>query len=389
MKIGVVSYSFPPAVSGVGNVVKSVYSQIIKDQSGVEVKVFSYNDGSLKEAENINGLQITRFRTPSILNGRIPLVGIDFIKSAFKFIDKKNIDQLHVHTRFSTASFFCLFIAKLKGVKVIHYEHLGSFIKGEGLLINFATFIWDMIISRLMFIFSDKIVAVSNSVKKFVTYNFWIKESKIVVIENGCDFTPLASSFKEKFEVKMRFNIFFASRLVPLKNPLLTLQSIKRLQQLVTIESPKFSFNFKMAGSGKVEKQVVKYIQDNNMEQYCQFVGKLNSTQIRENLLNSDIVVNCSLLEGFPGIVLEAIFNNNFVIATNVCGNNDIITNSKFLLNLNNLNYESLANKLHEIILHANEYSQDMDEIKQRIVENNNWSKVAKQLYLTSSNLQK
>jgi glycosyltransferase involved in cell wall biosynthesis len=377
MKIGVISYAFYPRMSGVGNVVRSLYSTTLKNHPELieTVRVLAYNEGGLNEYETFEGLKIIRFKTPTLLKGRIPLIGLDFLKKAWNFIDKKNIDQLHIHTRFSTTSIFCLLIAKFKGVKVYHYEHLGDYIRGEGFLVNTLSYLWDQTISRVIFTLSDKIIVVSNSIQDFLKKDFGINENKIAVLENGCDFKAVEQSFSNKFKDKKHFNILFASRLVPLKNPMLTLKAIKKLREMGVN-----NFTFTMAGAGKLQSEVESFIENEKMSEYAKFVGKLNLEQMGETMKNTDILVNCSLLEGFPGVVIEAIFNNVIPMVTNVCGNKDIVTNKESLIDVIDLNEENLALKLKDLIEKAEEIAIKLEETKQHFSINNSWDKVSERL---------
>lgn len=382
MKILAVSYAFFPRLSGVAVVVKSLYSNFIKIHPEKNtVTVLAFNDENLlAEKEIIDNLNVIRFSVPSLLSGRIPLFGLDFILKMWKLSSKKNCDQVHIHTRLSVISFVSFLIAKLRGQNIIHYEHLGNFIQGESAFVNNASFFWDQIISRIMFSFSDKIIAVSDSVKLFIVKEFKINPSKIVVIENGCDYTPAKSTFVEKFKNKKtikKYNIFYGARFVPLKNPMIALESVLSLRKL------RKNFHFYMAGNGKLEGEIKQFVKSNKMGKYVTLLGKLDAGGMEKQFKKSHFLLNISMLEGFPGIVLESIFSNVVPILTDICGNNDIIKNENLLISINNLNGDNLSSKINGIIENLekdNEILNYLDKLKTKLKYKNTWPEVASRL---------
>ncbi len=83
---------------------------------------------------------------------------------------------------------------------------------------------------------------------------------------------------------------------------------------------------FLFVGDGKLKNQLIQKINDNNMSKYFRLVGYQEN--LPEILALIDIFVLPSISEGLPFAVLEAMAAKKPVIATNVGGVPEIITNN-------------------------------------------------------------
>ena len=378
-KILVLYYFFYPNLSGVGEVIYSYCSKYLEMYPNCEIHLLCQNNplsGSYQaEYDDVNGIKITRYKSSALLGGRVPLPSQDFITKLSDELDQFKPDQVHLHTRFATATLFGLLLCKFKGQKnLFHWEHLSNYILGEKKSTEAICWVWDNTISRLMFVLSDKIVCVSDSVQKFITTNLGANPKKCIVIENGCNFVPNPLSLVEKFQDKKFFNLFFAARFVPLKNPLILLESIKIMNQT------RSDFHLKIAGTGKLEGEMMEYVKANNLENTITFLGKLDRGGMSQQFQVSDIFLNPSRLEGFPGGVLEAVFNDNLCLVTDVGGNNDIVKVPELLIKIEDLNPQNLANKISYILDNPLQIAQKAQNDKDRVTQKNTWENVIKQL---------
>ena len=377
----VIYYFYKSKISGVADVIEAYTQELLKQKPNCQITVLCQNVNNEPENETINGIDIVRFQSSSLFGGRIPLPSVDLWRKANSIIKSKNITQIHNHTRFSTASVIGLLAGKTSGVEVIHWEHLSNYILGEKWLLQTICWLWDQTISRLLFNQSDKIIAVSTSTKNFICDNLGADRDKTIVIENGCHFKPknetIQETFEHKSQPKRQFQLFYGARLVPLKNPILTLQSILELSKLRT------DFRLTMAGNGKLEQEVKAFIADNNLSQFVDYVGVYNASQMSNQLLNNDLFLNLSYLEGLPGGVLEAMFNNNLCLVSDVGGNNDLITVPELLVDLKKATPSSIANAIDYILNNLESVSIKAQIDKDRAVRVNNWQ-YAVNNYLTS-----
>ena len=78
---------------------------------------------------------------------------------------------------------------RLNRIKLIHVEHGADLVRFDNMLKFFLSYIYDMIFGNLVFIFSDKLITVSNNSKEFVRKYFFIKKKlkNIEVVYRGID----------------------------------------------------------------------------------------------------------------------------------------------------------------------------------------------------------
>jgi glycosyltransferase involved in cell wall biosynthesis len=381
MHILIVYYFYKSKISGVGDVIDSYSKELLKQRPNTKITVLCENVYNQKEKEIIDDIEIIRFNAPSILSGRIPLPSLDLWKKINIILKDKNIDQIHTHTRFSTPTLIALIASKKHKVQLIHFEHLSNFIIGEKWLLQTVCWLWDQTISRIIFNQTDKIVAISSSVKKFIVQQLGTNESKVIVIPNGVSIQPNPLSLISKFSNKKYFKLFFACRLVPLKNPILTLQAILVLSKI------RQDFEFTIAGDGILAEEIKKFIIDNKLENLVKYIGAKTKNEVLKIYETNDIFLNPSYLEGLPGAVLEALLSNNICLVSNVGGNNDLITDSDCLLDLDKITPQIFANKIDFIMNNIQLVAKRTEIDKQKALKENTWqtavSKMAKELEIS------
>lgn len=373
-KVLIISYSFLPNVSGVADVVHEYGKQMLETHFAESVTVVAHRGNDLLASETIDGVAVRRFRAPALLGGRIPFPGKEFFDLLNTIISTDKPDQIHVHTRFSMTTLFGVLVAKRYRIPVIEFEHLSSFVSGESWFVNTASWLWDQTISRLTFALADRVVCVSQSTRKFVCMQLGSDLRKTFVVENGCNIAPLRESFDDRFENTIdKPVIFFAARFVPLKNPLLTLETMRLLDRRGV------DFTVLMAGSGKLDSEIKDFVYKNQLDSKIKLLGRLSHYQIQEYLQCSHIFMNISQLEGLPGGVMEAVLSNNLCLVSNVGGNNDVVTVPELLVDKQNMNFQDMADRLEYIINHLKEISHNAQQDKDRLTQNT-WTNSMKKL---------
>ncbi|MCA9459273.1 MAG: glycosyltransferase family 4 protein [Nanoarchaeota archaeon] len=246
---------------------------------------------------------------------------LDFWKMFFSLY-KKDCDIVMTRTRFFFNSFLGTFFAKFKLVnrkKLIHVEHGSSFVILDS---NFKTklaYFYDMLFGKLIFLISDKIVAVSQGSKKFVMNNFNIKK-KVEVVRRGVNFDLILDVNEDK-QLKLKYGskiiISYAGRLIDGKG----IQDV--LKVLSQIE---YDFVFIIIGDGPYRSKLEKLVFEYNLEKKVEFRGKLKYEKVISILKASDLFVHPSYSEGLPTAVLDAFFSGCKILATNVGGTYEILS---------------------------------------------------------------
>ena len=375
MKILVVTDIYFPRVSGVTQIIDQTYSHLLKDKAVSEVTVLCKFQSDQDNSQNIvNGIKIKRFKNKNILGGRIMIPSVDMFRQVNQILNDFRPDQVHFHGRFSVVNPFALLVSKIKGYYTVHVDHMAGFVNGEKTWLVVASWFWDQTFGRFMMIANDRIVGVSVSDQKFLIQKLGAKKSKTFAIENGCAIEPSKTTFAQKFKRKKKFNLFYASRFVATKNPLLVVKAIDILRK----NHPQLNFKLTLAGEGKLKNQVVDYIKNQKLEKYIDYVGKLPHSKMLTQFQKSDIFLNPTNIEGLPGGVLEALFNTNIVIVTDVGGNKDVIKTSCLRIPKKDLTATVLSKKIYYAIINSKKLIPSLQKNKDWAVDHFTWENVVR-----------
>lgn len=159
---------------------------------------------------------------------------------------------------------------------------------------------------------SDVVIACSKASKTILTKQFDLKEDKIKVIYHTGLIQKLSNlSLSDRYSPV--FSVGFIGRFDTPKGIHVFIESAKQLNE----------FNFYLAGGGVLEEMLKKQAED-----YTNifFVGVINPLEFMSKI---DILVVPSLREPLGNIVIEAGVSKKAVIAANVDGIPEIITNNK------------------------------------------------------------
>lgn len=174
----------------------------------------------------------------------------------------------------------------------------------------------------------DMLITVSNKNKEALIKNFKLPEDKIKVIYNCIDIDniknynrDISRELRKKFSINDSSIVFgTVGRLDIQKGHEYLIDAAKN----VIREVPDSLFLF--VGRGKLKDQLIEKISDNNTIEHFRIAGyQENLPEIHAII---DIFVLPSISEGFPFAVLEAMAAKKPVIATNVGGVPEIITNN-------------------------------------------------------------
>ena len=125
-----------------------------------------------------------------------------------------------------------------------------------------------------------------------------IKQQRIVAIQNGVDISRIeetVSTVKRKPHDGVVF--VFVARMVPIKNHRLILDIAHKT-------SPNVSFLL----IGDEDKEIVRRIKEEHLEDKIVVTGLIPRPKVFEMLMNSDIYISPSTLEGLPVSVLEGMY---------------------------------------------------------------------------------
>lgn len=241
---------------------------------------------------------------------------IAFIK-ILRLIKTEKPDIIHTHTAkagaLGRAAGIIYNIGGSGGIKLIHTFHGHIF---DGYFSSFFTNIF-ILIERILAYFTDKIITVSENVKKELVCLRIAKTDKIEVI-------PLGFELEKFLEIPPRddtktLNIGIVGRLAPIKNHRLFLEAASKIIK----EIPRINARFKIVGDGELRRGLEEYACQLDIGRYIEFLGwRKDLTNVYADL---DVVCLTSLNEGTPVSLIEAMAAGRTVVATQVGGAVDLL----------------------------------------------------------------
>jgi glycosyltransferase involved in cell wall biosynthesis len=195
--------------------------------------------------------------------------------------------------------------------------------------------------------YSDRVVAVSEAVRRYLTDSEGIQRDQIVVIPNGVDtqrFRP-----RDKSAIRKSLGIAdhevvigAAGRLTPVKGFDTLIEAASRLYE------SGIAARVLIAGEGPERNRLQALITEAGLGRQIQLLGLRNDLASLYSAF--DVFVLSSLREGSPGVVLEAMASECPVVATAVGGVPEIIQDRRSGLLVPPGDAESLASSLAELL---------------------------------------
>lgn len=311
----------------------------------VEVRLASGNNLNEKvNVSNDNGIKTYR-----IIQGKVPKTGnlgtaIAFRSGLIKIINylenKEKIDVVHLHS--------CIWggiggvaVSKKLNIPLVITEHSSYYSR-------YKVKTFEKIILRYSFKNANKVISVSNSLKKIISEY----KRNIEVIPNMVDcnkFYPILNNKKNLVKEDFTF---------------LSLCYLKRNKGIdVLIKA--FSTYFKgekvsliIAGDGPERMNLENLSKELGISNQVKFKGALNRNEVYKEMSNCDIFVLPSRFETFGVVLIEALANGKPVISTRNGGANDIVTDENgILVNVDDI--DGLGKAMLDLKLNYNEYNKE------------------------------
>ena len=225
------------------------------------------------------------------------------------------------------------------------------------------------------FKYYSTLFAVSNAVKIDVVSR---SEFYPIVIENGINISSISP--KSDF-IHNEFRIVQISRLNHQKKGQDIL--VDALKKLV-YEHKMTQISIDFIGDSEIEeclsskKHIETLIEENNLNDYVNFLGTKSRQWIYENLRNYSLLVQPSRYEGFGLTVAEAMAAKVPVLVSNIDGPIEIIKNGEFGHFFKSGNSDDCALRIKEIIEHYDEKKELLEKAYRHCVDNYSIERTAK-----------
>ena len=171
-----------------------------------------------------------------------------------------------------------------------------------------------------------KVIVPSRATAQHLVREVGIAADRVVVIPNGVDaeaFGPPREGldFRNRWQLQGRFVILAPGRLVPQKNHALLIEAFVRFVRA------RPGATLVIAGAGPLEKHLKKQSAGTGSDAPVLFVGELDRASLASAMAAADVVALASNFEGMPNVLLEAMASARPVVATNVDGSGEVVTN--------------------------------------------------------------
>lgn len=232
----------------------------------------------------------------------------------YSLIKRIKPDIIHTHT--AKAGFLGRLAGILAGVPLkIHTFH-GHVFHGYFSRLKSAIFI---LAERLLGYYTNKIIAVSDTIKKELLHYKIANSDKVITVPLGLELDKLLS-LEQKNE-NGEFKIGIVGRLTGIKNHKLFLQVAKEFVYK-NKNNKGYQVKFVVIGDGELKNELIDYVGSLGIGN-VEFKGWIKD--VRDIYRNLDIVLLTSLNEGTPVSLIEAMAAAKPVIATDVGGVRDLL----------------------------------------------------------------
>ena len=294
-----------------GQEIRIINEMISVRDAGVDVFLACRNESIIKKKALENNINV--FTLPFKGN-----VSLETLFSLRKIIRVHSIDIVNTHSGKDT--WVGGLAAKLAGIKFIRTRHLSLGISSAR-----TNFINEL---------ADYIFTTGESVRAdMIQYNR-IKSHKIESIPTGIDSSIFNPNDYDVEECRKQYNLSDDAVAIGI---LAVLRQFKRhdlfleMAKSIIEKYPNKKFVFLIAGDGPQKNSIQKFINDLNLTCHVMFLGHVD--KVSEFLSALDILVLSSdSKEGVPQSVMQGLFMNKSVVATNSGSTKDLLNNNNFQL---------------------------------------------------------
>jgi sugar transferase (PEP-CTERM/EpsH1 system associated) len=253
------------------------------------------------------------------------------------FLKKENIDVIHLHNQ--TAFFYGVLAGKIAGVKrIVYTEH------ARDVAPNFKVRIMDKILSHM----ADRIVVVAEFLKKNLVKKEWMNPASITTIYNGIDGDVFGREFNRD-EITGELEISSAAKIIGIVARLQGIKNHKCLIRAMQKVSKRFPDAILLIiGDGSLRGELMELVSSEDLQDNIHFLGTRNDIPRLLSML--DIFVLCSLSEGLPLTILEAMAAGKPIVATGVGGIPEVIQDGADGIIIPSDDSDSLAEAIEELL---------------------------------------
>jgi glycosyltransferase involved in cell wall biosynthesis len=259
---------------------------------------------------------------------------------------RENFDVIHAHDWLTFKA--AIEAKKISGKYLVVHIHATEFDRTGGNGVN--QYVYDL--EKQGMEEADAVVAVSNYTKKKIIEHYGIAPEKIKVVHNGVEFENYALEKVNKLRDHNKI-VLFLGRITLQKGPDYFVETAKKVIDFYP------NAIFVVAGSGDMEKQMIKQVANLGIADRFIFTGFLRGKEVYEAYKMADLYVMPSVSEPFGIAPLESLNQGTPVLISKQSGVSEVLTNA---LKADFWDTDEMANKIVSVLKH--------DELKRTLQEN-------------------
>ena len=252
--------------------------------------------------------------------------------AAESIIENKN--KLEVKTvsisHGTTLSEFNTFVKNISDIKDLYW-----------LVRNFQYFIRQYFGRQRRFVLhSDKVIAVSQYVKKALISETFVDERRVEVVHNGVDGNPYKIE-KNSRDIGGLVHIYFIGRIERSKGILTIIDIVNKIDRDVVLH---------VVGAGPCQKEAEKMVAKYKIQEKVIFHGKMPHYEFIKKVHPDIFVFPTKRVEGFPMVIVEAMFAGMPTVAFDCGGVSDAVIDGETGFLIDAGKEEEFKEKLEKLI---------------------------------------
>lgn len=297
----------------IGGATKHVINLAESYSNHHDVLVISGGDNNEWLYRKCSDLGIDTIRFQSLVAPIKIVQDMIFLVSLTLYLRKEKPDVLHCHS--SKAGFLGRIAGFLSKTKRVVFTVHGVSFQAEHSRLQRSIYLFA---EYLAYRVSDKIICVSNFDSARFKQYIHDKSDKVIVIKNVAKPIKIVTP-----PAKMKITFGFLGRMSPEKDPILLLNGFALF--LKRVKEPNVELRIK--GGGDLMADIMSKISELNLNKYV-VIEPMNDV-IEDYLGRVDILTLTSKYEGYPYVLLEGKAAGCYLIASDVGGCSEIITNTE------------------------------------------------------------
>lgn len=369
LKVIVFAGFFLPFRGGYANSIFQVAQRLV--QKGHQVTVVTSDTERAGDSELVEGVDIMRLSCWNMLGGTYPVPKPTLANlRTLRNIRTDNRTVISTQTRFFVTTLLGVVFSLCRRVPLVHTERGSYHSIVNNRLVYFISVVIDHIFGWIIALRARRLVGVSTKASEFLKH---LGARQPMTVPNGVNEAYIRFGEKKNAPADSgaELGVLYFGRLIYAKGVQDLLVAARRLTNEKSL-----GIHVYVVGDGNYRNELEKLVREYNLSEKVSFTGELASDGIMSIMKKCDVFVNPSYSEGLPTSVLEAAAAGLPVIAADVGGTRDIITDGISGLLYQAHDIDDLTAKLRRVLSNKVLRTQMSEKLRHWVVETFSWEKV-------------